>query len=111
MTKQRLCLSLGVLLAGSLLAKDPPALVAHDWKTGTVEASAMQQEHLGTNGMDYGGFGPAMSTVREVKRTWQGLMIQGGGEFYIQDEDGKEFTMMILQKALMPAAPAAPVAK
>jgi hypothetical protein len=143
-----------VVLAGSLFAKDQPALI-HEWKTGTVEASALQRENLGARavGMQFPGTGgpaPQMSsaTVVGLHRTWQGLMVQGNGmmftvacqiehvtrhllaykitstkpnvtvhgpikyalegtDFYIQDEDGKEFKMMILQKALVtpPAVP------
>jgi hypothetical protein len=81
------------------------------------------------------GFGSG--TMRETHRTWQGFVIRGegyvfmvaspirfhranvtvhgpikyaverDGKFYLQDEDGREFKMTILQKALL-AAPKAP---
>jgi hypothetical protein len=147
-----LCALVALTAASSLCAKDPDYSNLK-WKTGTLEDTALQREHMGTTShgsfqamaAGFGLTGFSSGVTLDIKRTWQGMVIRGDGymfmvacslpivrhflkqpreirpnvtvhapikyafqkegTFYIIDENSQIFEMMILQKALLQAAP------
>lgn len=83
-TKHEVGAILTLMAAGSLFAKDPDwSKLA--WKTGTLEDTALEREHVGTMSTgsfmamaaSYGFQGLTSGMTLDIHRTWEGMVIRG----------------------------------
>lgn len=135
MKKTLICVATILLLAGA--ASIAKKRSTRDWKEGILKETAMASENLGAMAQAV----PGMAVARNLTRTWQGFRVQASdleyllacpirrghmpnvtvngkvhfsierGKFYLLDDDGREFEMVVLQKAIQPGASTAPPPK